>query len=587
MALSSVAAASLVCSLSDTEKKKRPKHRKRRDDKDDDSRHLKEARSSHKVSRHCSSEDVPFVLDSTMGRDKSLSSDAASSVQSLQQRQAHQPGEVWAAGSSGSTPRRRQAAMSASEKRDLDMMFRHQERHDGKSPNAVDLSRAKARQRQGKRGKDLLVTADSTDIPEETLVQDSELVAAELLAEEEAEMAAENMLQSPSSRQKKAKKKPRKRNKAKTEASEASVGASEPSGDDDGETEDPTHDGGDFEAALVDDSLPCIEEFPVQPDVPEEIDAANEDVEEDNDQIEAKQALEVDSNKDHHREDMCPEVVPAVTEEMVEVPMESKDDVICADKACDSFVKSGPAVVGTPTTEAESSRQNSEAGDDSGIPDSAAIMASSSNASDCGLPHHEGMLPSSSAEAALSSQTTAPSMKGPGKGTKFRKHSRAWADLVDSDEDTDCNWSGSSAWTWTSSASGSTGTTEMSVQSASWSSPASGESIENPGKAILSMLQGGVVSNAGFGEMLPAGSRSALQKVSHDHSLSHGGVRDAGAAASTTSTALASHPEHSAAREATREAAVPQAEAFLEPVKATQSWEVVQNRSRARRAGKF
>eukprot|EP00931_Biecheleriopsis_adriatica_P123849 TRINITY_DN98931_c0_g1_i1.p1 TRINITY_DN98931_c0_g1~~TRINITY_DN98931_c0_g1_i1.p1 ORF type:complete len:414 (+),score=102.49 TRINITY_DN98931_c0_g1_i1:31-1272(+) len=48
-----------------------------------------------------------------------------------------------------SPSRRSQAVMSPSEKRDLDMMFRYQERQEGRPPSGVDLTRAKqARQRQ-------------------------------------------------------------------------------------------------------------------------------------------------------------------------------------------------------------------------------------------------------------------------------------------------------------------------------------------------------------------------------------------------------------------------------------------------------
>jgi hypothetical protein len=73
---------------------------------------------------------------------------ATSPLATAQQRGATMP---WAAGGNTASPGR-QGAMSASEKRDLDLMFRHQGRHEGKSIG-TDLNKAK-QAKQAKQARD-------------------------------------------------------------------------------------------------------------------------------------------------------------------------------------------------------------------------------------------------------------------------------------------------------------------------------------------------------------------------------------------------------------------------------------------------
>lgn len=133
-------------------------------------------------------------------------------------------------GSNGAWPssplgmRRCQAGMSPNEKRDLDMMLRHQQKHGGRSPN-FSLAKAKqARQRKGQRKE--VVTSEPTlalEVDDASL----DLLVAELDEEPTSPGQRKGPVVSLSSA-KKAKKKPRK--KVKT-AAVADRSQSEPSGE--------------------------------------------------------------------------------------------------------------------------------------------------------------------------------------------------------------------------------------------------------------------------------------------------------------------------------------------------------------------
>lgn len=142
--------------------------------------------------------------------------------------------------------RRQQAAMSASEKRDLDMMFRHQERQEGRVPSSTEPLQARLRKRQRKadaeaarsrRGGQEAATEAADECCEEDL---RELMIEELVCEEEA--AVRNP---PSTAPSKATKKTKRRTRKKPKAAASEM-------DDPGPAAEQLAEGGNASTAAAD-----------------------------------------------------------------------------------------------------------------------------------------------------------------------------------------------------------------------------------------------------------------------------------------------------------------------------------------------
>lgn len=418
LALSGVTVAALVWSLSGADEKGRPRRRKGADDEDDDS--LPDGRLP-KSGREATSQEgadpreKAFPSESQVSAAPLQSTSQQAAALALWQQQASSgtgcqslshigtgswpkspASPSWPASPSSLAPRRWQAAMSASEKKELDLMFRHQERHEGRGTHVVvDLTKAKARQRNRQHRREVPSPVLSPTLAPE---EDPELMAEELLAEEEALRPT----QMPS-RAKKAKKKPRKK-KSKTDSGQAVL---ESPCIDPADGEEPGSSGCDMEApdthaVLVD--LPLIPEFPGPQEVAEVVDS-EEDV----------------------------EVVEDLAVEEVEESMEESDEKIAkCREVCDAAVQTS-GTAGTPTTEdpsstgASSTRQNSEAGDDAG-----ASMLTEDGAAAAVVATDAGLAGTGCSIIAEVPRCQAGELS-PLRG-RARRLNRAWADLTDTSD---------------------------------------------------------------------------------------------------------------------------------------------------------
>mmetsp|Transcript_56636 Transcript_56636/g.89973 ORF Transcript_56636/g.89973 Transcript_56636/m.89973 type:complete len:619 (-) Transcript_56636:249-2105(-) len=228
IALSSIAVVALIWSISCAEEKQRKRRRNGEEDENDETSFNKggadvrvgaNGKSSlMDCSRKVSDATVPSSL--SLGTSNSASSWSASRATGA---------SPWLSGVSGFSPHR-QASMSANEKRELDMMFRHQERQDTRGPSSiVDSARAKhaTRRRRGvSRGNPTSgILGHAVGSEEEHL---AEKLAEELLAEE----ASHHETPASPGRAKKSKqKKPRKRNKARNAESNTETHACDISDD--------------------------------------------------------------------------------------------------------------------------------------------------------------------------------------------------------------------------------------------------------------------------------------------------------------------------------------------------------------------
>lgn len=431
-AFSSVAVAALVWSVSGQHEKRRPRRRKRSlEDEDDASANSKEFRSSSlKGGRGSSSEDTgaDVTSKSEIAKRQAVQASAASAGQlngnsNWAWTQPKSPTSAfWPTGSSGAAPGRWQAAMSASEKKELDLMFRHQERHDGRTPHTVvDITKAKARQRNRQHRREVLSPTRSVCdvaavafVPEEDI--DPELLAEELLAEE----AAANGLLSPT-RAKKAKKH-RKKKPFKPEGGEAAPQSAALEPMDGEEAEEPMSSGGDMEASATEAAVADMPLSPEFPDSPEDVEAAEDGDDEEEEEV-------VEELADHEPPQLSLEI--GTQEKLADI------------KVCDASVRTH-ILAGTPTTEdpseagAPSTRQGSEAGDDTVAQTASFSEAAAISAAIVTAGTSAGNVMAEAPHSQTGDRLLKPA-RGP--GIRAKRSNRSWADLTDT---SDCEPTG--AW---------------------------------------------------------------------------------------------------------------------------------------------
>jgi hypothetical protein len=287
-------------------------------------------------------------------------------------------------GASNLSPTRCQAAMSANEKKELDLMFRHQERHEGRGVGVVDIARAKqARQRNRQRRE--VLPAERADTLEDPL---ADLLAEELLAEEEA-------ASSPSPRQKKVRqRKPRKRNKARTDVSQSQASLEE------------------FE---------CEQGEPLSPD---DVEAPFEEGDQD-------ERLSFDEPEAQASLPPMPQMRPVESEK-------SQCRMVCDASVQTNFPAGTPTTEGPSSLGAPSTRQGSESGDDALILHEATAAVSSNAVATCEPSEEtsEGKEPSERCDVAPESlmDHSREGLRSSPMHRQDRKQ-RAWADLTDASDD--------------------------------------------------------------------------------------------------------------------------------------------------------